>query len=113
MEIIAWIAGIFCIIYYLVCGIYAGFGASFLGIWPAAGTVFLLCGVISRIQRNGGDLWHLPHGLKLVAGGLVLAGVLIFLVMEGLIVSRMFARGEKNMDYILAVSYTHLRAHET
>ena len=103
MEIIAWIAGIFCIVYYLACGIYAGFGASFLGIWPAAGIVFLLCGVICRMHRNGRDLWHLPHGLKLVLGGLVLAGILIFLVMECLIASRMFARGEKNMDYILVL----------
>lgn len=103
MENIAWIAGIFCIVYYLACGIYAGFGASFLGIWPVAGVVFLLCGVVCRMQRNGRAFWHFPHGLKLVIGGLVLAGILLFLVMEGLIASRMFARGEKNMDYILVL----------
>lgn len=103
MEIIAWIAGIFCIVYYLACGIYAGFGASFLGIWPAAGIVLLLCGVVCRMHRNGRDLWHLPHGLKLVLGGLVLAGILFFLVMECLIASQMFARGEKKMDYILVL----------
>lgn len=103
MEIIAWIAGAFCIIYYLACGIYAGFGASFLGIWPAAGIVLLLYGVVCRMHKNGRYLLHLPHSLKLVIGGLVLAGVFLFLVMEGLIASQMFARGEKNMDYILVL----------
>lgn len=103
MESIAWIAGILCIVYYLACGIYAGFGASFLGIWPAAGIVFLLCGVICRIHRNGRYLLQLPHWIKLGLGGLILAGVLLFLVMEGLIASQMFARGEKNMDYILVL----------
>ena len=103
MEIVAWIAGTFCIIYYLACGIYAGFGASFLGIWPVAGIVFILCGVGCRMHRNGRYLLHLPHGMKLLLGGLILAGVLLFLVMEGLIVSQMFARGEKNLDYILVL----------
>lgn len=103
MESIAWAAGAFCILYYLACGIYAGFGASFLGIWPAAGIVFFLCGAVCHLHRKGRYLLELPHGIRLAFGGLVLAGVLLFLVMEGLIASQMFARGEQGMDYLLVL----------
>lgn len=103
MEIFAYIAGVFCIIYYLACGLYAGFGASFLGIWPAAGIVFLVWGILCHLNKKGMSFLHLPHGLKLVLGGIVLAGALLFLIMEGMIVSRMFAVGEKNLDYILVL----------
>lgn len=103
MEIMAYILGIFCIVYYLACGLYAGFGASFLGIWPVAGIVFLICGVSCHMHKKGVAFLHLPYGLKLVFGGIVLAGALLFLIMEGMIASQMFARGAKDLDYILVL----------
>ena len=103
MEIIAYIAGVFCIIYYLACGLYAGFSASFLGVWPVAGIVFLVCGVSCHMHKKGMAFLHLPYGMKLALGGIVLAGALLFLIMEGMIVSRMFAGGEENLDYIMVL----------
>lgn len=103
MEILAYIVGICCIIYFLLCGCYAGFGASFLGIWPLAGIVFLACGCVLHIHKKGIYILRLPRGVKLAFGGVVLAAALLFLVMEGLIASQMFARGEKGMDYILVL----------
>ena len=103
MEIMAYILGIFCIVYYLACGLYAGFGASFLGIWPVTGIVFLICGVLCHMHKKGVAFLHLPHGLKLFFCSIVLAGALLFLIMEGMIVSQMFARGAKDLDYILVL----------
>ena len=101
MGIVLSVLGVFCLVYFVLCGLYAGFCASFLGIWPAAGFIFLVCGISCHMHKKGIAFLHLPHGLKLVLGGMVLAGVLLFLVMEGMMASQRFARGEKNLDYIL------------
>lgn len=103
MEIVLWIAGGFCFLYFLVCGIYAGFGASYLGIWPLAGVVFILLALLVHMERKGKTAIHLPQGLKVALACLVLAGVLLFAVMEGLIISGMFARGPKDLDYIIVL----------
>lgn len=103
MEIVLWIAGGFCFLYFLVCGIYAGFGASYLGIWPLAGVVFILLALLVHMERKGKTAIHLPQGLKVALTCLVLAGVLLFAVMEGLIISGMFARGPKDLDYIIVL----------
>lgn len=103
MEIVLWIAGGFCFLYFLVCGIYAGFGASYLGIWPLAGVVFILLALLVHMERKGKTAIHLPQGLKVALTCLVLAGVLLFVVMEGLIISGMFARGPKDLDYIIVL----------
>ena len=82
MEVILSLLGIFCFGYFLACGIYAGFGASFLMIWPVAGVLCLGAALNLRMHRNGRWLWQLPHGVKIVLGCVLLAGALTFAVME-------------------------------
>lgn len=103
IEILLWIAGGFCFLYFLICGAYAGFGASYLGIWPLAGAAFVLLAFFVHMGRKGKVIIHLPQGIKVFLGCLVLAGVLLFAVMEGLVVSGMFARGPKDLDYIIVL----------
>ena len=103
MEIVFWLAGGFCFLYFFVCGIYAGFGASYLGLWPLAGVVFVLLAWLIHMERRGRAVIHLPRGIKVVLVCLVLAGVLLFTVMEGLIVSGMFAKGPGDLDYIIVL----------
>ncbi|MCD8054432.1 MAG: YdcF family protein [Lachnospiraceae bacterium] len=103
MEWILGAAGAFCFVYFVVCGVYAGFGASFLGIWPVLG-VFLTIWALSMHQAKAGHvLIHLPRGLKLAVSGVLLLGVLVFAVMEMLIASQMFATGEENLDYLIVL----------
>jgi uncharacterized SAM-binding protein YcdF (DUF218 family) len=101
--VILGILGVFCIIYYILCGVYAGFGASFLGIWPLAGIVLLVLCLAGSLHRKGKLPFHLPVGIKIAVGVLVLLGLLLFACMEGLIASRMFAKGEKDLDYLLVL----------
>ena len=103
MEVVLSILGIFCFGYFLACGIYAGFGASFLMIWPVAGVLCLGVVFSLRMHRSGRWLWQLPHSVKMVLGCVVLVGALIFAVMEGLIVSQMYAKGETDLDYVLVL----------
>ena len=103
MEVILSLLGIFCLGYFFACGIYAGFGASFLVIWPVAGLLCLGAAFCLRMHRNGRWLWQLPHGVKIVLGCVLLAGALTFAVMEGLIVSQMFAKGEPELEYVLVL----------
>ena len=103
IEILLWIAGGFCFLYFMICGIYAGFGASYLGIWPLAGVIFVLLALFIRMERKGRVVVHLPQGVRVILACLVLAGVLLFTVMEGLVISGMFARGPEDLDYIIVL----------
>ena len=103
MEVILSLLGVFCLGYFFACGIYAGFGASFLVIWPVAGVLCLGAAFCLRMHRSSRWLWHLPHGVKIVLGCVLLAGALTFAVMEGLIVSQMFAKGEPELEYVLVL----------
>lgn len=97
------VLGVFCLTYFVACGVYAGFGASFLVIWPVAGVLCLGVALALRMRSCGRWMWCLPRGIRLLVGSVVLAGVLLFAVMEGLIVSQMFAKGEPELEYVLVL----------
>lgn len=101
--VILGIIGIFCLLYYLACGLYAGFGASYLWIWLAGG-LLCLAGALFLLKKNTvfGD-GHAPVGLRilLIAGGTLLA--LLFLFVEGNVIGNMFQKGEKDLDYVIVL----------
>ena len=103
MEVVLSLLGVLCLGYFVACGIYAGFGASFLMIWPVAGILCLGTAFSLRMHRSGRWVWQLPHMAKIVICCVLVAGALGFAAMEGLIVSQMFAKGEPDLDYVLVL----------
>lgn len=103
MAVLLIIFGILCIVYYIASVMYAGFGASVIWIWLLGGFGFLILGITMLYCKNKGIVIRIPFTVKcVVKTGLVcLAG--FFLVMEGLIFSGMFQKGEPELDYIIVL----------
>lgn len=98
MELLCLILGIICLAYYALM---TAVDMDFSFIWLAGGIVLLGGGLWMKFAKVRG--LHLPGVVK--AAGIVLAatGFLLFLVLEGLIVSKMCAKGSKDLDYVIVL----------
>lgn len=68
-------------------------------IWGLGGVFFAGLAVFARY-----DLWsRLPVGCQRAAVGVIIAGVIVFAIAEGFIISGFGARGELNLDYIIVL----------
>ena len=98
MELLCICLGIICLVYY---GILLAVGMDFSFLWLAASVVLTGGGIWNRFAKSRGI--HLPGAVKATGGVLLAAGVLLFLVLEGLILSKMNARGEESLDYVIVL----------
>ena len=98
MAMVFGILGILCLGYYIALMI---FGMDFAVIWLLAGAVLVLLGYV--LGRP--PLWvnALPKGVKAGFGILLLAGLFFFMFLEGLIISGMSGKQQKNLDYIIVL----------
>ena len=91
----------FCLAYYLVIILAAGITADAAFIWPCMAVLFLLPGLLALYEkRNPGKV---PAGWKVCTGCLIGAGLLLFLILFGLVVSQMSAQGEKDLEYVVVL----------
>lgn len=93
--------GLFCIGYYIAGVTYAGFSVSMIWIWLAGGiTLIFLGGLIIYCKRHG-ITQGIPFSVKCMAGTGVVCAMILFLVMEGLILSGMSQKGKPDLDYLV------------
>ncbi len=91
--------GIICLLYYIVLVSYAGIGASFANVWLLIAVLsFLLVFGILYLHKK--DISISPV-FKLVVIGVVGTGLISLLVIQGIIVSAMFSKPQKDLDYII------------
>lgn len=90
-----------CLAYYLTCALYAGFGSSFIFIW-LIGTIFfgIIFGV--RMAVVHGAL-HLPVWLVRLFAALMVIGISIFVLLEGLIITNMVQKPADDCQYIIVL----------
>jgi len=88
-------AGIACIAYYFVFSFSSRFGLSLGWVWPLFGAVFLACGFLCEKP--------LPRLLRRGWRTLLLAGLVWFMCLEGLVVSGMTQSAPPNMDYVIVL----------
>ncbi len=94
MGIFFMISGVICLLYF---GALLSVGMDFSFVWLLGGVVCLAGGII--LKRG----IPIPVGVK-IGGGLFFGlCLLIFLTVEGLIFSGMFARGKENLDYLIVL----------
>lgn len=98
-AVIFGVLGILCILYCIAIGL-NGFGTKFFLIWGAMGTVFLLLGVLLTRRRF---VSALPGWLKVGATVIFCAGLILFAVVEGLILSRFHGNARPGADYLLVL----------
>lgn len=98
MGIILWIVGFICILYCLAIFLFAGHGTNFYLLWGVIGLFLILwAGFGNRVVSV------LPGWLKKLCVCFILLGAVIFLLVEALVISGFFAKGEKGLDYIIVL----------
>ena len=91
------ILGVCCILY-CACISVMGFGTYFFLIWGVMGIVFLMLGTL---LSNRELVRRLPGWLKAIALSLFFAGVLLFAIVEGMILSQYGAVPGPGADYVI------------
>lgn len=87
-----------CIFYFFILVIFVGLSTKFNFVWLLAGVSMLLFGTLLAKNKI-----KLSKGARKAVGIVVAAGLIIFLNIEGLIVSGFFEKGEENLDYVIVL----------
>lgn len=89
--------GVLCLLYCAGIAV-AGFGTWFFLVWGILGVILAGTGFALRHTEFAGVL---PGGVKLTLAGILGAAVLLFLVVEGLILSRFESEAAPGVDYCI------------
>lgn len=92
------VIGGLCILYCLLIMLFMGYGTRFFLVWGVIGSGFVGLGWLLGRERW---LAAMPGWLKMIAVGLICAGVILFLMVEGLIVSRFTVQAPAGADYCI------------
>lgn len=104
MSILCTIAGILCLLYFILLVLYSGFTSAFYLIWPAMVAGFLLLGWLFRIH-----FWqHVPSALRIFLILLFSACLIFFLGVEGMILKGSMQMPEAPQDYVVVLG-AHVR----
>ena len=98
-AVIFGVLGILCCLYCIGIFLSGAFGSWFFLIWGAAGTAGL---GVSGMLVSG--LWsRIPAAVRGTVAALFFVGLLFFLLIEGRIVSRFYAKGEPGLAYLVVL----------
>lgn len=104
MFLLCTVAGILCLLYFILLLLYSGFTSAFYLIWPVMAAGFWLLGWLFRIH-----FWqHIPSVLRI---GIILifsACLLFFLGVEGMILKGSVQMPEDAQDYVVVLG-AHVR----
>ena len=94
------ILGVVCLLYCLAILLFMGYGTKFFLIW---GVIAGICWALSWMFTREKWLERLPKWLKRCSVGCFIAGLLLFGVVEGLIVSQFHAMPQSSVDYVVVL----------
>lgn len=94
---------VLCLLYYLFAVSYAGIQSAFLSFWflAAIGLFGMAYSCYLHEKRQIFDV--VPKSVKIIVLIFLLAGVLIFVTMEGMIISKMSAEPEEQVEYLIVL----------
>lgn len=93
------IIGILCIIYFIGIALFTGMGSKFNYVWFLLGIMCLLLDFLYRRQI----LQSIPVAIRRITMICLALGAVLFFVVECCIISGFWAKGEKNLDYIVVL----------
>lgn len=97
------VAGVIFLAYYLGLVLYSGIRTSFSGFWLAGGIFFCLASAVCSVPAWREAFVRIPAGLR--AGAVLVAALALacFFFLESCIVSGMFSRPSKPVDYLIVL----------
>lgn len=103
MAFVFGILSVLCILYFIVIICYSGLQATFSVVWLMAGiAAAFFCYFLHT--GKAAVLWEsLPNKLRWLGIGILTAGICLFLVLEGCIISKMRETGEPDLEYVIVL----------
>ena len=101
MGIFWFVLGAVCLIYYIICVSYAGFGTAFAFIWAIAGAVFLMLATICMLARK--EIIIIPMWLKIAFCTVFAICLMAFLIFEGCVIKGMMSKPEKDCEFVIVL----------
>ena len=99
MNVIFFLAGTVCLLYYILIISYAGISAAFSPIWLILAAGFYGLTLLSYLQKK--QVIHIPHAVKITFWILVGITALFFLFVEAIIIKNGVAEPKKDADYVI------------
>lgn len=99
MSLFCYIVGGICVLYCLVIGLFVGHGTNFFLIWGVLGAALIAFGLLWK----RGVLAVLPVWIKVTFTVLVAVGMVVFLIIEGCILSGFHASEDEELDYLIVL----------
>lgn len=106
MNILIILFGILTIIslgYYVCAATYAGLNSTFLWFWLFLAIICIVVIVLLVLNKKNGWIHNIPKIIKFVASIVFIIGIVLFVTLEGMIISKMNVRGDKNASYIIVL----------
>ncbi len=100
MYIIFLMLGVICFGYFLCIAFWVGHGTNFYFIWLFLGIAAMLQAVL---LKKGIWAAYTPAWFRRIFAGLVCLGCLVFLIVEGCIVSGFSQKGPEGLDYLVVL----------
>lgn len=94
---------LFCMGYYAFAVSYAGAASSFLWFWLLAAMGFAGLLVIAFLHKKFHILDTIPRIIKIVVVTVFCLGCVLFLSVEGLIISKMCSKAKPGVDYVIVL----------
>ncbi len=96
LKIFCFTMGGLCIFYFCVLAVFVGLSTKFNYAWLALGLCLLAAGALLAKKKV-----LFSRSVRKVLGIVLAVGMILFLNIEGLIVSGFFESGEENLDYLI------------
>jgi len=90
-------------VYYIVCIVYAGYGLSWIWMWPLLAAFCALRVRMLKAELDGKARFPIPKALRIVYRTCFAAGLIFFLFVESRIVSAMTADPPADLDYVIVL----------
>lgn len=102
-RILFLLLGIVSFLYYIVCIAFAGFGLSFVWIWPLLGVFcFIRYRILTR-KLKGETMWQAPKWLVNIYRICLAVGITAFVLVESQVVLSMNTKPQENLDYVIVL----------
>ena len=93
-----YVLAVLCALYCVGIGLFVGFGSYFFLIW---GVIAAFCAAWGWILTHKSVQERIPRWIRMTFCGLVAAGVLLLLILEGMIFGQFGAKAEAGADYVI------------
>lgn len=103
MHLFCGILAVICLLYYILVASYAGVGSAFIGFWLAAAASFGILAFMFWFNTRLHFIQKIPRPIIISVVAVVMSGVILVVFLFGCVVSGMFAKPQKEADFIIVL----------